>query len=85
MKIPSISLKRTLDVTMKDTFGRIKELGEKDSQALIEVYKEWIKASDAGKKKTPSCPIYESDKTKKLTIIKKGLKLPLDNHLTIRI
>jgi len=34
MKIPSISLKRTLDVTMKDTFRRIKELGEKDSQTI---------------------------------------------------
>ena len=46
MKIPSISLKRTLDVTMKDTFRRIKELGEKDSQALREEYKEWIDASE---------------------------------------
>ena len=50
MKIPSISLKRTLDVTMKDTFRRIKELGEKDSQALIEEYKEWIDASEGGNK-----------------------------------
>ena len=50
MKIPSISLKRTLDVTMKDTFQRIKELGEKDSQALREEYKEWIKASEGGNK-----------------------------------
>ena len=44
MKIPSISLKRTLDVTMKDTFRRIKKLGEKDSQALREEYKEWIES-----------------------------------------
>ena len=50
MKIPSISLKRTLDVTMKDTFLRIKELGEKDSQALREEYKEWIDASEGGSK-----------------------------------
>ena len=50
MKIPSISLKRTLDVTMKDTFRRIKELGQKDSQALREEYKEWIEASEGGKK-----------------------------------
>ena len=50
MKTPSISLKRTLDVTMKDTFQRIKELGEKDSQALREEYKEWIKASEGGNK-----------------------------------
>ena len=52
MKIPSISLKRTLDVTMKDTFRRIKELGEKDSQALREEYKEWIDASE-GENKHP--------------------------------
>ncbi len=52
MKIPSISLKRTLDVTMKDTFRRIKELGEKDSQALREEYKEWIEASE-GESKHP--------------------------------
>ena len=50
MKIPSTSLKRTLDVTMKDTFRRIKELGEKDSQALREEYKEWIDASESGNK-----------------------------------
>ena len=46
MKTSSISLKRTLDVTMKDTFRRIKELGEKDSQALRDEYKEWIDASE---------------------------------------
>ena len=50
MKIPSISLKRTLDVTMKDTFRRIKELGEIDSQALREEYKEWIDASEGENK-----------------------------------
>ncbi len=50
MKIPSISLKRTLDVTMKDTFQRIKELCEKDRQALREEYKEWIEASEGGNK-----------------------------------
>ena len=50
MKIPSISLKRTLDVTMKDTIKRIKELGEKDSQALRQEYKEWIEASEGGNK-----------------------------------
>ena len=52
MKIPSISLKRTLDVTMKDAFRRIKELGEKDSQALREEYKELIEASK-GENKHP--------------------------------
>ena len=50
MKIPSISLKRTLDVTMKDAFRRIKELGGKDSQALREEYKEWIDASEGANK-----------------------------------
>ena len=50
MKIPSISLKRTLDVTMKDTFLRIKELGDKVSQALIEGYKECLEASEGGNK-----------------------------------
>jgi len=50
MKIPSISLKRSLDVTMKDTFRRLTELGEKDCQALREEYKEWIEASECGNK-----------------------------------
>tara|TARA_Y100001968_G_scaffold225805_1_gene208624 strand:+ start:100 stop:294 length:195 start_codon:yes stop_codon:yes gene_type:complete len=50
MKTPSISLKRTLDVTMKDTYIRIKELGDKDSQALREEYKEWLEASQGGNK-----------------------------------
>ena len=50
MNTPSISLKRTLDVTMKDTIQRLKELGEKDSQALREEYKEWIEASEGGNK-----------------------------------
>ena len=50
MKTPSISLKRTLDVTMKDTFLRIKVLGGKDSQALREEYKEWLEASEGGNK-----------------------------------
>ena len=50
MKIPSIRLKRTLDVTMKNTFKRIKELSDKDSQALREEYKEWLEASQGGTK-----------------------------------
>ena len=50
MNIPSISLKRTLDVTMKDAFRRIKELGGKDSQALREEYKEWLDASESENK-----------------------------------
>tara|TARA_B100000945_G_scaffold162043_1_gene130073 strand:- start:343 stop:537 length:195 start_codon:yes stop_codon:yes gene_type:complete len=50
MKTPSISLKRSLDVTMNDTYLRIKELGDKDSQALREEYKEWLEASEGGNK-----------------------------------
>tara|TARA_B100000945_G_C20172433_1_gene498395 strand:- start:124 stop:318 length:195 start_codon:yes stop_codon:yes gene_type:complete len=45
MKTPSITLKRTLHLTMKDTFLRKKELGDKDSQALKEESKEWLEAS----------------------------------------
>ena len=45
MKTPSISLKRTLDVPMEDTFLRIKKLGDKYGQALRDSYKEWIEAS----------------------------------------
>ena len=46
MKTPSISLKRTLDVTMKDTLKRINELSDKESQPLKDEYKEWLEASD---------------------------------------
>ena len=46
MKTPSVSLKRILDVTMKDTYLRLKELAEEDSQALREEYKEWLEASE---------------------------------------
>lgn len=35
---------------MKDTFLRKKELGDKDSQALREEYKEWLEASEGGNK-----------------------------------
>ena len=48
MKTPSISLKRTLDVTMHDIFLKIKELDDKDSQALREENKEWLEASEGG-------------------------------------
>ena len=50
MKIPSIILKKTLDVTIKDTFKRIKKISEKDSKALREEYKEWIEAFEGGNK-----------------------------------
>jgi len=50
MKTPSISLKRTLDVTLKDTCLRIKELGDKDSKALRDEYREWLEASQGDNK-----------------------------------
>ena len=46
MKIPSLSLKRSLDVTLNDTFQRFKYLDYKDSQALRDEYKEWIEARE---------------------------------------
>tara|TARA_B100000579_G_scaffold413825_1_gene406871 strand:+ start:384 stop:617 length:234 start_codon:yes stop_codon:yes gene_type:complete len=50
IKTPWISLKRTLDVTIKDIFLKINELGDKDSQALRQEYKEWLEASEGGNK-----------------------------------
>tara|TARA_Y100001968_G_scaffold260658_1_gene248293 strand:+ start:194 stop:346 length:153 start_codon:yes stop_codon:yes gene_type:complete len=49
MKIPTISLKRTLEVTMNDAVKRIMELDGLDKKALNDEYKEWIQASDRGK------------------------------------
>ena len=46
MKIPTISLKRTLEVTMNDTVKRINELDGLNEKALREEYKEWIEASE---------------------------------------
>ena len=50
MKTPSINLKKTLDVTLKDIFQRLKDLGDKDSQALRAEYNEWLEASEGSKK-----------------------------------
>ena len=50
MKTFLISLKGTLDVTMKDIFLRINELGDKDGKALREEYKEWLEASEVDNK-----------------------------------
>ena len=69
---------------MKDTFGRIKELGGKDTQALREEYNEWIDASEGGNKHPHVLYMNQMEPKVKKTIIK-GLKLPLDNCLTIRI
>ena len=49
MKIPTISLKKTLEVTMKDAVKRLDELDGFDKKALTEEYKEWIQASEGSK------------------------------------
>ena len=49
MKIPTISLKRTLEVTMNDTVKRINELDGPNKKALRQEYKEWIEASEGSK------------------------------------
>ena len=49
MKLPTISLKRTLEVTMNDASKRLMELDGLDKKALTEEYKEWIKASEGSK------------------------------------
>ena len=49
MKIPTISLKRTLEVTMNDALKRLMELDGLDKKALKEEYKEWIQASEGSK------------------------------------
>ena len=49
MKIPTISLKRTLEVTMNDASKRLNELNGLDKKALRDEYKEWIQASEGSK------------------------------------
>ena len=49
MKIPTISLKRTLEVTMNDTVKRINQLDGLNKKALRQEYKEWIEASEGSK------------------------------------
>ena len=49
MNIPTISLKRTLEVTMNDASKRLLELDGLDKKALKEEYKEWIQASEGSK------------------------------------
>ena len=49
MKLPPISLKRTLEVTMNDASKRLMELDGLDKKALKEEYKEWIQASEGSK------------------------------------
>tara|TARA_Y100000766_G_C18524420_1_gene420514 strand:- start:312 stop:509 length:198 start_codon:yes stop_codon:yes gene_type:complete len=49
MKIPTISLKKALEVTMNDAVKRINELDGLNKKALRDEYKEWIEASEGGK------------------------------------
>ena len=49
MNIPTISLKKTLEVTMNDAVKRLKQLNGLDKKALREEYKEWIEAIDNNK------------------------------------
>ena len=49
MKLPTISLKITLEVTMNDASKRLMELDGLDKKALTEEYKEWIQASEGSK------------------------------------
>ena len=49
MKLPTISLKKTLEVTMNDASKRLMELDGLDKKALKEEYKEWIQASEGSK------------------------------------
>ena len=49
MKLPTTSLKRTLEVTMNDASKRLMELDGLDKKALKEEYKEWIQASEGSK------------------------------------
>lgn len=46
MTAPSITLKRSLDLTLRDTLLRMKNLSKKDCNALTEEYREWLEASD---------------------------------------
>ena len=49
MKIPTIRLRKTLEVTMNDTSKRLMELDGLDKKALRDEYKEWIEAIDNNK------------------------------------
>ena len=44
MKIPIISLRRTLEVTMDDTLNRLNQLHGLNKKALRDEYSEWIEA-----------------------------------------
>ena len=46
MKIPAISLRKTLELKTNDSLCRLKELDGLDKKALTEEYKEWIQAGE---------------------------------------
>ena len=49
MKIPTITLKRTLEVTMNDAIKRLDKLDGFEKKALTEEYREWIEAREGSK------------------------------------
>ena len=49
MNIPTISLKKTLEVTMNDALTRLEELDGLDKKALRGGYDEWIQAREGNK------------------------------------
>ena len=49
MKFPTISLKRTLEITINDTVNRLDELDGLNKKALEEEYSEWIQARESNK------------------------------------
>ena len=49
MKIPTISLKKSLKATMNNTAKRLEELEGLNKKALIEEYSEWIESTGGSK------------------------------------
>ena len=49
MKIPVIRLKKSLNVTMKDTYRRLNEIDGLDKKALKDEYREWFQAAEGNK------------------------------------
>ena len=50
MNALTIRLRRSLDLTMKDTILRINNLGGKDRQSVIDEFREWLDASNSSGK-----------------------------------
>ena len=49
MKIPHISLKKSLEVTMKDALKRLEMIDGRNKKALTDEYREWLEASEGCK------------------------------------